>query len=214
MSKKSFQPANDKLIYQKYNKKTLQNKIENKLAFQHEFGFITDKRIPLCCVTTPLSTEHGAAILEEAIAGILKLNIQLVIIGVGTSKYQSFFSEIADKHPHQVQIIEQSEANTHKIYAAADMGLILKNNAASQDELGNFLQYGIVPICLTASAEKWHVTNYRPASEEGEGFLFESENAWEVFAALVRACETYHFPYDFQHIQSSAMELTQLVNNK
>lgn len=214
MSKKSFQPANDKLIYQKYNKKTLQNKIENKLAFQHEFGFITDKRIPLCCITTPLSTEYGAEILEKTIEGILKLNIQLVIIGVGTSKYQTLFSDIAEKQPHKIQIVEQSEENTHKIYAAADMGLILKNNNVCQEELGNFLQYGIVPICLTAGAEKWRVTNYRPANEEGEGFLFEHENAWELFAALVRACETYHFPYDFQHIQSSAMELTQLISNE
>lgn len=207
MTKKRFIPSSDKAIYQKYSKKSIQDKIENKLAFQHEFGLIADKRVPLCCISAPLTSDNGAGILEKMIDGMLTLDMQFAILGVGSSKYQALITKIASKHPHKVKIIPQSEENQRKMYAACDTGIILKDNSVFQEELEHYLHYGVIPICSEGSAKKFKITNYRPSTEEGEGFIYSGDSVWEIYAAIVRARETYHFPYDWKHIQKSGMEL-------
>ena len=42
--------------------------------------------------------------------------------------------------------------------------------------------------------------DYNPLQEEGNGFYFKNPSKWEIFAAIVRACETYQFPYDWENL--------------
>lgn len=42
--------------------------------------------------------------------------------------------------------------------------------------------------------------DYNAVLESGNGFYFQPENKWEVFAALIRACETFQFPYDWENL--------------
>ena len=44
------------------------------------------------------------------------------------------------------------------------------------------------------------LNNYHPNEETGNSFTYPSTNPWDIFMALVRAHETYRFPYDWQHI--------------
>jgi len=59
---------------------------------------------------------------------------------------------------------------------------------------------GVVPV--TKSFGKLTV-DYNPNTETGNSFIYESTNHWEIFAAIVRACETYKFPYDWKFIVRS-----------
>ena len=34
----------------------------------------------------------------------------------------------------------------------------------------------------------------------GNGFVYDNENVWGIFAGVVRALETFKFPYDWKHI--------------
>lgn len=207
MQTKTLTPSYDNYIYKKYSKNTIKNKIENKLGFQHEFGLLADRRTPLCCVTVPLGEENNGKLLEEVINGILTLDMQLALLGVGTEKYKNFLTQLADEHPHRIKIIPESKENIRKIYAASDLGLILKKNSAYGSELTHYLYYAVVPVCPIELAREFKIRNYHPATEEGEGFVYDDSNVWNVFSALVRARETYYFPYDWQHIQRSCMDL-------
>lgn len=42
--------------------------------------------------------------------------------------------------------------------------------------------------------------DYNPIEEEGNGFYFKNPTTWEIFAAIVRALETYRFPYDWENL--------------
>lgn len=42
--------------------------------------------------------------------------------------------------------------------------------------------------------------DYNPLKEEGNGFYFKNPTTWEIFAAIVRAIETYQFPYDWENL--------------
>lgn len=59
---------------------------------------------------------------------------------------------------------------------------------------------GVVPI---TQAFDDSIVDYNPNTESGNSFIYESNNYWEIFAAIVRACETYKFPYDWKFIVRS-----------
>jgi starch synthase len=55
---------------------------------------------------------------------------------------------------------------------------------------------GVIPISMNRPGIK----DYNPNKETGNGFVYKKEDSWSIFAALVRAVETFKFPYDWKHI--------------
>lgn len=64
-------------------------------------------------------------------------------------------------------------------------------------------QNGAVPV--TSSFDK-RIEDYNPNTEKGNCFVFKNFNEWEIFAAVVRALETYKFPYDWKFIKRSCLK--------
>jgi hypothetical protein len=56
-----------------------------------------------------------------------------------------------------------------------------------------------VPVAIKSDGCK----DYNPLLEEGNGFYFASPTKWEIFAAIVKAKETYQFPYDWGNLLKS-----------
>jgi glycogen synthase len=85
--------------------------------------------------------------------------------------------------------------------AASDMALFL-TEPADHAELAHCLSYGTVPVSVASQSLK----NYDPNQEQGNAFLFEKTTVWQAFAAVVRALETFRFPFDWRTIQRHGME--------
>lgn len=113
---------------------------------------------------------------DELLRGLSALNVNVVIL----SKHMDLYE---------------------KLLWAADMILVLsdKPERVLQDAWSN----GVIPIC-SSFAEG--AQNYNPNKETGNSFTFEDENPWKIFAAIVRALETFKFPYDWSHIVSQAQQ--------
>lgn len=84
---------------------------------------------------------------------------------------------------------------------AADMALTF---AEDQATLKKFFQKGVVPVAYSQSPL---LENYHPNEETGNSFTFDVFNPWAIFMALVRAHETYRFPYDWQHIVRNMLKV-------
>ncbi len=194
-------PAYDNKIARKYSVKTLEHKVENKLALQKELGWPPEKRIPILCIPAEITNERGGALLKEVLPGILTLGLELIILGRGGEEYGAIFSKLTQEKGHRIAIIKDTEEDRRKMYAAADMALFLAD-ATGTPELANVLRYGTVPIApATRSLE-----NYNPVQESGNSFLYEEPTKWHCFAAVVRALETHVFPFDWRTIQRHCME--------
>lgn len=59
---------------------------------------------------------------------------------------------------------------------------------------------GVVPVTMAFSSK---IQDYNPNTEAGNSFVYQNLNQWEVFAAIVRALETFKFPYDWRFIVTS-----------
>jgi hypothetical protein len=88
----------------------------------------------------------------------------------------------------------REEKEIDRLLLAADLAVLFNH----QTELVQLLKnYGVVMI---ADDNCPLLENYRPNEESGNAFLFDQKDLWSVFAAIVRALETFRFPFDWQHI--------------
>jgi len=98
------------------------------------------------------------------------------------------------KHLNAQVITEEDFENGLK---QAHMAVILDEN---MDLIKKAWENGVVTI---TSKFNETIEDYNPNTESGNAFVFENANEWEVFAAVVRATETYKFPYDWKFIVRS-----------
>jgi starch synthase len=203
MADNKFNPAYDNKIFQKFSKKTIENKIENKRLFCEEVGLPFNKKIPLICITYPLTDKNNLQMLEDVMNGILEQPVEIVLTGIGTEKYQKFFTGLSEKDHNKVVIVENSEDEKRKIYAASDIILIPTLSEECVEEAKQAMRYGVVPVIPPQAFAE----DYNPNQEKGDCFVYLKDSPWSLFATLIRALENYKFPYDWKNIQIAAMEL-------
>lgn len=197
----NISPSTDTAITKKYGSDSLENKSQNKEALQEELGWTPEPKRAMICIPTGVSEKLGGELLKELIPGLLALPVEIVILGKGSATYGEYLTEMAREHDQKIAIIPNDDKNIRKMFAAADMALFL-TDATDLPELEAALQYGAVPICPHTKKIK----SYDPNQESGEGFFMDKMTVWNSFAAIVRALETFRFPYDWRTIQKSGMQ--------
>ena len=78
----------------------------------------------MIAMITRLSGQKGLDLVECVLPEIMNTGAQLVILGMGESRYVDLFSWAQWKYPQQVSAnFQMNNALSHKLYAAADIGL-------------------------------------------------------------------------------------------
>ncbi len=182
-------------------KALLEQKAQSKAATQASLSWPKEPKRPMVCIPTGMTDALGGKVLTEMLPGLLSLQIELLILGKGSAQYGEFFTKLAKEQSHRISIVQNDSASFEKMIEAADVSLFF-SKTGNDAELKACLSAGAVPVALPHSA----LENYDPAQESGNAFLYEAENPWSCFAALVRAIETLKLPYDFRTIQRHGME--------
>ncbi len=181
--------------------KVLEEKAAAKAALQEELGWPEEARAALVCLPAGMTEQLGGKLLEDLIPGLLSLPIQLVILGKGSANYGTLFTDLAKKHSHRVAIVPNKKDVIDAVMAASDMALFLASTEG-MSEVHDCLAHGVVPI----APEDSNLQNYNPNQESGTAFTYEDPTVWNAFGALVRALETFKFPFDWKTIQKQCME--------
>jgi len=195
-------PTRDNKIQQTYDPKSLQDKSKNKAAFCQDFGLKYDKKTALLCVGYPLTEENSIDLLKKAIEGLLEQNIAIALSGIGSPKYQDFFTDLAGKHPTRMVILSENEENKQKMFAASDIFINTSTKKDCLNQMEKAMTYGVVPVSLTNN----NLMDYNGVKEEGNAFIYSKKSPWSLFSGVIRALENFKFPYDWKAIQVSAME--------
>ena len=198
-----YNPAYDNKIYQKYSKKTIENKIKNKEAFCNEVGLPFEKRVPLVCITYPLTDKNNLSIIKDIMNGILEQPVEIVLTSIGTDKYQKYFTDLAQNYSTKIAISSNGDEEKRKIYAASDIILIPTLSEECIEEAKKAMGYGVVPVIPSQDFAE----DYNPNQEKGNAFVYTKDSPWNLFATLIRAIETFRFPYDWKNIAASVMEV-------
>ncbi len=197
-------PAYDNKIVRKYSARTIEHKMENKTALQEEIGWIAEPKQPIVCISTGMTDALGGPLLEQLLEGLLELPIGLLIRGRGSNKYGDMFTKLSKSASYKMKIVSDTDIGLRKMLAASDIALFLSPNQ-EPDAVEDALRYGVIPVAPAMGK----LENYNPVQETGNAFIFDKATKWQCFATLVRALETFKFPYDWRTIQRHAMESAQ-----
>lgn len=202
-----FDPASDPNLATPFDAETLDRRGLNKLALQAETGLDQNLDIPLIGMITRLVDQKGFDILTEAIRPLLeRVDVQIVLLGTGEERYISLFRDLHDRFPGRAAAFFRfDESLAQRIYGGSD--LFLMPSRYEPCGIGQLIamRYGSVPVVRAVGGLADTVTNYDPRTGTGNGFSFGPNDAWSLFATVVRAVETFRYPEIWQSIQRRGM---------
>lgn len=202
-----YDPEHDPAIARNYTADTFQLKVENKTALQQELGLKVDPSIPMIGMVSRLSGQKGLDLVECVLGEIMNTGAQLVVLGMGESKYVDLFSWAQWKYPNQISAcFQMNHALAHKIYAACDLFLMPSMFEPCGLSQLISLRYGTLPITRETGGLRDTVLAYNKFTGEGNGFTFLNYNAHDMLHVIEQAVRMYHDDHDlFCKIATRAM---------
>ncbi len=199
-------PATDPHIATHYDAVTLERRLENKLALQREAKLPEDAKVPLLGIISRLTDSKGFDLLGAAIDHILDLGAQVVLMGTGDQHYHDLFSRMVQQYPRQMAIfLTFNTPLAQRIYAGSDMFLMPSRFEPCGTNQLIAMHYGSVPIVRSTGGLADTVQDYDPRTGQGTGFVFKEYDRWRLFAAVVRAIETFKHQDAWRQIQLRGM---------
>jgi len=153
-------------------------------------------KMPLLIIFAP-EDKASQEVLFQILQGLMVLPVQVAIISE---------NEPPDNAHSKGKYMwlnpkTSSQAQLDNWLTASDMALVFEEK---QELLKKIFAQGVVVIGQEKSPL---LQNYHPNEETGNSFTFKSINPWDALSALVRAHESYRFPYDWQHIIRGILEV-------
>lgn len=188
-----FNPETDRELYYNYNGSRLDDKAKNKTELQRELGLTVDESIPMLGMVTRLAGQKGIDLLSHTLEDLMKLNLQLVILGTGDKKYEDIVKYYASLNPNKLSAnITFNNTLAKRIYASSDM--FLMPSLFEPCGIGQLLalRYGSIPIVRETGGLKDTVHPYNEYTNEGNGFSFTNYNAHDMLYTINRALSFYH----------------------
>ena len=201
-----FNPSTDPSIGAHYDIHSIEKKVENKLALQKEVGLPQDPSVPLIGLISRLYDQKGLDLIANIMWGLMRLNLQLVVLGAGDARYEDMFRANARDNPLKVSAtIGFKPVLAQHIYAGSDMFLMpSKFEPCGLGQLIS-LRYGTIPIVRATGGLADTIQDWDPVKQTGNGFVFEAYDHWDLYAQVVRALETFRQPILWRRLQTNAM---------
>lgn len=187
-----YNPLDDKDIYFNYSIDNIQDKVKNKLELQKYLNFPVSKDIPMIGIVSRLVDQKGFDLIANQIEEILKMNVQMVVLGTGQDNYKDLFQYYAYIYPSKLSAhIYFSNEFSKKIYASSDMFLMpsLFEPCGISQLIAQ--RYGTLPIVRETGGLKDTVKPYNCYTGKGTGFSFRNYNGVEMVNAIRYAVEVY-----------------------
>lgn len=203
-----WNPGADKLITHNYNRRTVGQKVANKIALQAQLGLPVNESIPMLGFIGRLVEQKGIDLILNQMNQLLAQDCQLVILGSGFHSYEEALKNIAKQHPHKVSVtIGYNETFAHQIEASADIFLMPSIFEPCGLNQMYSLRYGTLPV-VNAVGGLRDTVNERPFDDigtDGNGFVFHTATPEELHLAIKRALDCYKQPDLWKKMQQNAM---------
>lgn len=202
----TMNPATDPHLARRYDLDHLEDRSTNKAALQREAGLPLDPEIPVIGCTGRLTNQKGFDIISEVVDGLMDLPLQMVIMGTGDQYYHEMLARLAKRHPDKIAVyLTFNAALGQRIYAGSDMFLMPSRFEPCGSSQMVAMHYGSVPIVRKTGGLADTVRDFDPRTGEGNGFAFEKYGGMALFAAVVRALETYKYRDVWRRIMEAGM---------
>ena len=164
----------------------IKHKREIKKSLMQELGLSASK--PLVAIFMDKELNKSERAFMNMLEGAGAIGVNVVILT--DEEHRNIL-------PKQAVFLDYNRKNRKKLLEAADIAL-----GFSFNDVEEMLLHGTIPV----SSKRPEIADYDPNEESGNSFIYDKNDQWGVFAALVRAIETFKFPYDWKHIVRQGVE--------
>lgn len=202
-----FDPETDSHIVTNYSVKTLDKKVENKLALQKEMGLEENPDRFLVGLVSRLVEQKGIDLILQTIDKFLAYtDSQFVLLGTGNRYYETQLWELANRHPGRVSTyLMYGESLAHRIYAGSDAFLMPSRFEPCGISQMIAMRYGCIPIVRRTGGLVDTVSHHDPVNGQGTGYCFDRYEPLDLFTCMVRASEGYNYRPFWNKLQQRAM---------
>lgn len=142
-----WNPRLDDNIPQKLEKDFNEYKSNNKIALCDACALEYKPNVPVIGMVTHLNELKGVDVVVEAIKDLMKLDLQLVILGQGDAKIKEKLIKLQQKYSKKISVtFAFDDALAHLVEAGSDMFLMPSRQEACGLNLFYSFSYGSVPI--------------------------------------------------------------------
>ena len=204
---KVWNPEKDKHLPKKYTIKNVEQKVVNKQALAEKFGFEFNEDTPIIGLISRLYDSKGIDLVEKILPNLLKMDVQMIVLGTGEKKYHTFFDQMARKHGDKFACyLGFNDDLAHLIEGGADIFLMpSKYEPCGLNQMYS-LNYGTIPVVRETGGLADTVKMFNEKSKEGTGFVFTKYNANEFLSEIKRALKIYKDKDTWNKIVKSGMK--------
>ena len=207
IDQEELDPRTDPYLAANFGLEMLDRRAENKAALQRAAGLPVEPDVPLIGMVGRLSGQKGLDILAPVLDALLHQRAQLVVLGTGDEHYHHLLRQVEQAHPGRAKAFLTFDTPLAQlVYGGSDV--FLMPSRYEPCGLGQMIamRYGNVPVVRATGGLADTVQDWEPATGEGNGFRFDRYVGLDLFAALVRALETYKYPAAWRQLQLRGMQ--------
>lgn len=199
-----YNPNYDPYITVNYSKSTGKQE-QNKLKLQEMLNLPVRRDVPIFCIISRLVQEKGMDIIKEVFEEMMNRDLQLVVLGTGSEKYENFFKQESIHHKNISANILFDNALAHKIYAGSD--IMLMPSLFEPCGLGQLiaLSYGTIPLVRETGGLNDTIHSFNEYTGEGNGLSFQNINAHDMLYTIDRGLSLYHNEEKWPRLVQNAM---------
>jgi len=188
---RAYNPYTDPGLRKKYNTNTVSLKKINKNHLQKKFNLAINTNVPIITMTSRIAFQKGFSLFNKILDKILRLNVQIIVMGDGSKEYVSTLKKYQRKFPKKIIWIPFDKKVETSMYAGGDFFLLPSQYEPCGLNQMVAMRYGCIPIVHYVGGLFDTVNDYDTATNSGNGFVFKNFDSYELYGAIIRALEIY-----------------------
>jgi starch synthase len=205
----AWDPESDPYIAKYYNASRLPVKLENKRALQARLRLDPKDDIPLVGSVGRFTEQKGFNLILQCAPDLLKMPVQLAILGSGEAALQESYQGLARTHAGKVGVqIGYDESLAHQIEAGADIFLMPSRFEPCGLNQMYSQRYGTPPVVHATGGLVDSVVDTNPetiAAKSATGFLFSPMTRAALLSGVSRAVSAYRDKKLWRQLQKNGM---------
>jgi len=205
----AWDPESDPYIAKYYNAARLPVKLENKRVLQDKLGLSGDEALPLVGLIGRFTEQKGFDLVLQCAADLLRMPVQLAVLGSGDADLQDGFQQLARTYPRQVGAhVGYDESMAHQIEAGADIFLMPSRFEPCGLNQMYSQRYGTPVVAHATGGLVDSIVDCTPetiANKTATGFLFSPMTRQALLEGVARAVRAYGDKKLWRQIQKNGM---------
>ncbi len=190
-----------------YSASSISKKAVIKKMLTEKVGLPFQEKVPVLGLISRLDDQKGLDLIAAITKDLMKLDLQLVILGTGEQKYHDLFTQLKKDYPAKAGVtLGFFNDLAHFIYGGSDF--FLMPSRFEPCGLGQLisLSYGTIPIVRKTGGLADTITEFNPKTGKGNGFVFSEYDPKALLATVQRGLAVYKNASQWTSLVKAAMQ--------